>query len=382
MRIAFFANAEAGHVLPLLPLAQAAQDQGHDVALFSSESMNGLAAPVPVHGVGPEWSEIVAENGRRHPDGWGGALPHDRIGPAEAADLYAGTRVDMTFDDALSAVCRFRPDLVVAEWVDYVGPMAAASLGVPWAAHGLGPALPTGFTEVLEAPLATAYTACGLQRHQRIAYVDPCPAFLQAPGWVAPDDRVAFRPRPHRGALSSSWSRPVSFGHDDRPTVLLTFGTMIDDPALYLRALDVLGALDVDVVVTWSPCGDPRTAPVDRSRVLPVGFVPLEQLLRGVSLVIAPGGAGTVLGSLSAGVPMVLLPRFADHRGNAERAAATGGAVVVDELDDLPAAVRTALDDPSYAASARAVAQDMETLPDVGEALDELLARVPADVVR
>ena len=46
MRIAFAANPALGHVLPLLPLALAARDAGHDVAVIGGASVAGAVSRV------------------------------------------------------------------------------------------------------------------------------------------------------------------------------------------------------------------------------------------------------------------------------------------------------------------------------------------------
>ena len=116
---------------------------------------------------------------------------------------------------------------------------------------------------------------------------------------------------------------PLFPGREDRPMVLLTQGTNLDDRALYTELLEAVLRLDVNVLITLAVGGDPDAFDADRTRVRPVGFVPFGQLLGDVDVVISPGGNGTVLGALSAGVPLVLFPMFPSHRWSAEAASAT-----------------------------------------------------------
>ncbi|MDG9708954.1 hypothetical protein [Streptomyces sp. DH10] len=60
------------------------------------------------------------------------------MSPATAGELFGGTRVDLGTDEALAAARDFGPDLVIAETADFLGPLAASRLGVPWASHGVG----------------------------------------------------------------------------------------------------------------------------------------------------------------------------------------------------------------------------------------------------
>ncbi len=156
----------------------------------------------------------------------------------------------------------------------------------------------------------------------------------------------------------------------------MTLGTVIDDPTILAAILASLTPTDVNVVVTLGPQGDPDAAEVDRARVRPVGFVPLHQLLDGIGLVVSAGGAGTVLGTLSVGLPMVLLPLVADQPRNAARAAAVGAATVVDSPDEVGGAVQKVLGDPSYRAAAAAVAGQTARMTSADDVLRLLLGRV------
>ena len=91
---------------------------------------------------------------------------------------------------------------------------------------------------------------------------------------------------------------------------------------------------------------------------------------------------GTTMTALAAGIPQVVVPLFAfDQFVNAERVAGAGAGIRLQggpaAIEQLPAAVERLLADPSYGAGARAVAADIEALPDVASApavLEELAA--------
>ena len=73
---------------------------------------------------------------------------------------------------------------------------------------------------------------------------------------------------------------------------------------------------------------------------------------------ICHGGSGTTLGALAQGLPLVLVPQGADQFDNAARCVASGVAVVIGpgelSADAVRRALRQVLDDPSFAAAARA----------------------------
>ena len=51
---------------------------------------------------------------------------------------------------------------------------------------------------------------------------------------------------------------------------------------------------------------------------------------RRTAVVVGHGGSGTTFGALAAGVPVVIVPLFADQFANAERVAEAGAALVVE----------------------------------------------------
>ena len=139
-----------------------------------------------------------------------------------------------------------------------------------------------------------------------------------------PAERVPVRAEPHAGE-GPAWTTLAFTGREDRPLILVSLGTMVEDADVLTGILDSLAALDVNVIVAPHTEADLEGRPIDRTRVHVAGFVPMRDLLQGVVVVVSAAGAGTVLSALSAGLPMVLLPLGLDKPTNAARAAAVGG---------------------------------------------------------
>ena len=377
MRILFSGVPAFGHLLPMAPLARAARAAGHDVALLTSGGMApALAADlpgVPVLPAGPMPDVLFAEVGRRTgvPDAAGEPQPE------AVAEFFAGVRVDLGIDEALAAARDWAPDLMVCEATDFVGPLVASTLGVPWHVLALGPAVPAEFTAPMSALVAQRYAARGVPATPPSSYVDPVPAALQTPGVTLPARRLPVRAEAHQRPDAPA-GVPVP-PRDGRPRVLITLGTVFADSDLLATLLGSLDTTQVDVVATLGVTGL-AAPPTPGATYLP--FAPLAELLD-VDAVLCAGGSGTVLGTLSRGIPLVVLPQGADQPLNAARTQAAGVAVVITDPREAGTAVRRVLDEPSFAAAARELADRIAEQPSPADVVAALVAdRTPAQVAR
>lgn len=103
--------------------------------------------------------------------------------------------------------------------------------------------------------------------------------------------------------------------------------------------------------------------------VRPVGWVPLDQVLRHCAAVVHHGGAGTTLGAFVAGIPQLLLPGIGDRRYNARHVAARGAGLAAPARQITAELLTRLLTDPAIAAAADEVRREIVELRD------------PADVV-
>jgi hypothetical protein len=81
MRILFSATPAAGHVLPLLPLADAAADAGHEVAFLTGAEMAEYLGSRALLPAGPSLGNLLAESELRT----GGDAPstNSALGPGD-----------------------------------------------------------------------------------------------------------------------------------------------------------------------------------------------------------------------------------------------------------------------------------------------------------
>lgn len=348
-----------GHVIPLLPLARAIAAAGDQVTFAIPAEMAGLVDGFTVLPTGPDIATLLAENARRT----GVADLADLRDISPLAELFAGTRIDTTFGKARRHAHRVRPDVIVADEYDTIGPMLAADLQVPLVQHAIGlPISPPALAPAIQALLVPRYVRYGLVRADRAALLDPWPEALREPHQVPPRDRLAIRPQPYTGNASTDpLSLPV---HGGRPRVLVTLGTVLLNGALLDALVDAVAVLDVEVIALVPPgVTHPLTDP--RPNVHFLGFTPMSTLLAsGIEVVVAAGGAGTVLAALSHGIPMALFPVGAEKPQNAALVAAAGAGIVITGPAQAGEAVETLLTDPSFQSVAAQIAAQIGQMPD------------------
>jgi UDP:flavonoid glycosyltransferase YjiC (YdhE family) len=358
----FSSGTAAGHLLPLVPLADAAADAGHDVAFLTGAEMAGYLGRRTLLPVGRSPAELLAESQRRT---GGGDARH----PGEAAVAhFTDTRIDLTYDEALDQARRFAPHLLVCEALDFVGPLVAAALAVPWAAHAITAPMPAELYEPMLARTDAQRIARGLRPRQRVALVDPLPDVLRLPSDPPlPADRIAMRPVAYTGDRISAGAPELPVG---RPLVLITGGTSVREP-------DLLGGIAASVtkegfeaVATVTPGTLPGSAGAHE-----IGFVPLARLLPDLDALVCTAGMGTVQAALAAGVPVVLRPVLADQPWNAKRVASAGAGLVIDDPAEAGPAVRTVLTEPQYRAAAETAAAAIRSMSAPEAVLADLLGK-------
>ena len=154
---------------------------------------------------------------------------------------------------------------------------------------------------------------------------------------------------------------------------------------VYDVAMQAVAELPVRVLLTVGRELDLDALPAAPENVRVERWVPQQDVLGHAAAALVHGGSGSTLGALAAGVPLVVMPLFADQPQNARRVAEVGAGVAVEpNRDDLDAtvsplreAIRTVLEHPSYGERARALADELRALPVVDDAvpLVEVFAR-------
>ncbi|WSI33860.1 glycosyltransferase [Streptomyces sp. NBC_01341] len=302
------------------------------------------------------------------------------ITPEAEAEFFTGARIDLGFDEALAKARAWQPDLIVAAHFDFVGPLVGAVLDVPVAVLTFGPAVQPERAELIASRLRGRYEERGVTYGSERWYLDTCPPALQNAGWEEPENRIALRPEAFRKPGQAQPSKPE--GVNSRPRVLVSFGTVFAMPHVIGPLLGGLLTQDIDLRVTLNKSTPQDFGLTDEQveRVEFVGFTPLVELLQGADAILTHGGAGTVLGALAEGVPLIVTPLGADQPIQAERVAAVGAGIGFPLLDapveSVLKAVNDVLTDTSYGDNARMVARQIAELTSPADVAEKLAAAV------
>jgi UDP:flavonoid glycosyltransferase YjiC (YdhE family) len=369
VRILFSSNPLYGHVLPLLPLARAAVAKGHDVAMLTGAEVASVVAPARLLEIPPSRRELADEVARRT----GGGSARTNPTPELAAEMFAGARVDMAADHALSAAKEFAPEFVVSESADFVGPLVASVCGVPWAQVAVTTQLPGPMQRAMAAAASRRYELLGGAMTERSTLADPVPGRMQPPGFTASADRIQIRTEcPALGGEMIGWPSLPDTVSAPKGRVLVTLGTAASSPELIESIAAALDRAGTVTTIVHGPAGVPAGFE-DNQAIRHVGFVSLDRLTQGADIVVTAGGLGTILSTLRHGVPMVIWPQIADQHWNAARAAELGAAISVSGPEEISAAVTQVLDNSAYRKAAQDLGDEISGFPGAEATLDSML---------
>lgn len=285
--------------------------------------------------------------------------------------LFGSIGVPPALADLLPLVRSWRPDLIVNDAAELAAPIAAATIGVPHVTHAFGPRLPEVRVRRGGEEVAPLWEAEGLEPRPYGGvydhlYLDIYPPSLQPPGGDHVRARQLVRPVAFAGAAGEDVRTDIT-GRTGSPLVYLTFGTLSDDVEAFRAALTGIGGLDVGLVATVGPAGDPAAFGSQSPRVVIERYIPQTQLLPACDVVASHAGSGTVLAALALGIPQLCLPQAADQFLNAAAVArARAGLVIAPGDVDAAAvgdAIRRLLDDGRFHARAQQVADEIASMP-------------------
>jgi UDP:flavonoid glycosyltransferase YjiC (YdhE family) len=377
MRILFAFTGGRGHLEPLVPIARAAEAAGHTV------SFTGRQALVPaVEALGFDVSPTGPEG-----------IPERR--PLRAVDLereyrdlraFAERIAGVRADGVLALCADLRPDLIVCDEVDFGSMIGAERLEIPYASVLV---IATGSfvrPDLVADPLNALRAEHGLRADpqlemlSRYLVLSPFPPGFRDPAFPLPATahgvRLTIDPAED---IPPAWLDGLR-----QPAVYATLGTVfnIESGDLFARLLEGLGALPLEAVATVGNQIDPAELGPLPANVHVERFVPQDLVLPRCDAVVCHGGSGSVLGALTYGLPLVVIPLGADQPLNAARCEELRLARVLDAVratpDDVGEAVSAVLSNPAYRRAAERMRDEVAALPGPEVAV-ALLERLAAD---
>ena len=419
-----------GHLYPQISVARALRDRGHDVAFYTHESGRQV-----VEGEGFRLFPFVRVDEKRF----------ERIHALEAKvpptqpkfqtisvamtayrDMLSGS-IPEQVADLLPIIGEWRPDALITDpalwgpilviWemtgvpvallTQMIGSMIPGPGAPPWG-PGLRPPRTFG-TRLLSRATQVGIDLVAHNMRRRVnriraqyglppmgcsvnAYTGRLPLYLIP---SVPDLDYNRRDQPSNVHYVGPciWTKPAGESVPDwldglpvnRPWVHATEGTaQYQEPFLLRAAAQGLAGQPVEVVLTTGQNRDPESLGLHSlpPNVHVARWLSHEDFLPRCAALLTTGGAATVLASLKAGVPLLVVPTFWDKSDNAQRVVEAGVGLRLAPRHCTPDRVRAAvmrlLGEPHFRANARRMAEQFARAqgpPRAAELLEGLVRR-------
>jgi MGT family glycosyltransferase len=191
-------------------------------------------------------------------------------------------------------------------------------------------------------------------------------------------------------SLSSFVGSPSAADSDrqwttDSPLIYVSMGTMYNDEAsLYRACFEAFGGRPYQVVMAVGHRIDRTVLPEPPANVLVRDYVPQMDVLRCANLFVTHGGINSAHEAMLCGVPMIVLPKAADHFVVAERVAAVGAGLVLHRGEATAARLVELTDrvlaDPTYRERSAAMGHSLRAAGGAARAADEIQRHAQAGV--
>jgi UDP:flavonoid glycosyltransferase YjiC (YdhE family) len=382
LRVLITSTSGYGHVFPMVPLAMALRETGHDVLWATGSDAGRLvaAAGIDVAPAGMTNAERIHARD---------ALAARAVGvrPEEIAAymfprLFGQVSTPRMLIDLLPVAKAWTPDLVVHEQGELAGPLVAALLGLPCVTHAFGGATPADVLQEAGRLLQPVWADQGLELPPYAGsfgsgYLDICPPSLQVTSLAHVP--LVFALRPVSYAAESDERLPAGIDEDaGTPLVYVTLGTVHDAVPVLKIAVDAISALPVRVLATVGPDQDPKVLGPQPANVVVMRYIAQTTVLPRCAALVSHGGSGTVLAALANAVPQVCLPHAADQFRNARGVQRSGAglALLPDAVSAAAVAdaVGTVMTDLAFTMAAGRVRAEIMAMPSPTEIVPTLAA--------
>ncbi|MFN2593998.1 MAG: glycosyltransferase [Actinomycetota bacterium] len=352
MRALFTVQPSTGHLHPLVLVAQALTDAGHDVVVCSSPSFRDEVEAFGLTHIDTGLDWVTSDHST-----WTAFPPMPPPGPEFAAfvvTVFADITTQHMVPDVLDIAGDWKPDVIIRESMEYGGCLAAEALGIPHVSIGGNGYSAVDSPDVHYFPGNRRMVAESMARHREHLGLEPDPENLMPfrshhlcftpPEWDGKDVKRPpnIRFLRHTNAELSGSSLPMWMNElSDRPTILASLGTVFNStPGVLEAIIDGLADEPVNLIVSIGPDQDRSRFGSQPPNVRLESYVPQSQILPHCDLFINHGGFNGIKESLIAGVPMLVIPITADQPYCGQRCAALGVAEVVGPDQRTPSAIK------------------------------------------
>jgi UDP:flavonoid glycosyltransferase YjiC (YdhE family) len=369
----------------LVPFADACLRHGHEVLVAGPPSLAGA-----VERVGYEFWRFDDPPEDELADVWARvpSMPPDEQNAVVVGEIFGRLDATASLPGLREACAEWAPDVVVREPNEYGSAVAAELYEIPHARVAIG------LSRMEELALRYAANAVETLRGAVGLPADPTARALRRSPYLTllpatledPEDGE----QPHTARFHDpAWDAPAAelpdwWSGSDAPLLYVTFGSVagaMDMAAkVYEVALEAVADLPVRVLLTVGDGANLDAFAATPPNVHVERWVPQAEVLPRATAVVCHGGSGSTLGALAAGLPIVLVPLFADQPHNAQRVAAVGaGVVVAPEPRAIRDGVSRVLANECYAAASEGLAAEMRLNPPTDAAVEMLAVLARAD---
>ena len=319
MRVLLTTHPIASHFAPLIPIGKALQKVGHSVAVASASDFHPFVIGAGFNALvsEPDWktdsdiARVMAEQERY-------------LGGDHAAfvvqNLFIRTVGKRSLNLMEKAINSWNPDIIISEITEFTGRLFAERKGLPVATVHFGIDMGKSvWKNIIKSALDDLRIDAGLsidpQLNLMTGELSLClaPSSYQPKNDIVSDNCHFFRPSQTDQIYEEglpSWIEDLP----DRPNVYATLGNAFGSMQwIFEKIVDGLSSEHVNTIITVGHGIDPGNLDARSSNLHVERFIPNSLLLPHCRVVICHAGYGTVMGSLIAGLPMVLIPLAADQ---------------------------------------------------------------------
>ncbi|MFD6619296.1 nucleotide disphospho-sugar-binding domain-containing protein [Streptomyces albidoflavus] len=381
MRVLMMSTAVPTHFAPLVPLAWGLRAAGAEVLVTAQPDVMPMIRTAGL--VGAPVGELL--DGDKHLKSFltEGRRPLECFTrfPPEEMGFYGRVWMDQARNNVqayLELAREWRPQLIVADQVEYASLLIGGVLGIPVVHHrwGVDPISDLALRDA-RVELADVADELGLDGLPTPAQtLDPCPPSLQLP---STSKGTLIRHVPFNGfGEPPAWRTRTT----DKRRVVVTLGTrtlQLNGVPHVRRVLTACaGVPDVEVIATVNPEYWEALGPLP-SEVRLVTPTPLHLFIDSCDAMVHHSGSGTMLTAATVGLPQLALPQWSDQFALGEQLEAVGAGIALDDVarqdDDalIRDSVQLLLDKPEYRTAAQAVGREIAAMPSPAEVAADLL---------